>query len=80
MGNEVASTTFVEATLAQLYKQKDPLYGGYRGGPACYIHQFFTKGKKRYSIIAILFALSALLCWGGVSQVISFLVTSAFGV
>ena len=73
-----ASTAFVEATLAQLYKQKDPLYGGYRGGPAYYIHQFFTKGKKRYSIIAILFALSALLCWGGVSQVISFSVTSAF--
>ena len=73
-----ASTAFVEATLAQLYKQKDPLYGGYRGGPAYYIHHFFTKGKKRYSIIAILFALSALLCWGGVSQVISFSVTSAF--
>lgn len=73
-----ASTAFVEATLAQLYKQKDPLYGGYRGGPAYYIHQFFTKGKRRYSVIAILFALSALLCWGGVSQVISFSVTSAF--
>ena len=38
-----SSTAFVEATLAQLYKEKDPLYGGYRGGPAYYIHQFFQK-------------------------------------
>ena len=28
-----SSTAFIEATLAQLYKEKDPLYGGYRGGP-----------------------------------------------
>ena len=50
-----SSTAFVEATLAQIHKQQDPLYGGYRGGPAYYIHNFFTKGKaKRYSIIAVL--------------------------
>lgn len=74
-----SSTAFVEATLAQLYKQSDPLYGGYRGGPAYYIHNFFTKGKaKRYSIIAMLFALSGLLCWCGVSQVISNSVSEAF--
>ena len=35
-----SSTAFIEATLSQLYKQKDPLYGGYRGGPAYYIHQY----------------------------------------
>ncbi len=29
-----SSTAFIESTLAQLYKEKDPLYGGYRGGPA----------------------------------------------
>ena len=34
-----SSTAFIEATLAQLYKEKDPLYGGYRGGPAYYIHR-----------------------------------------
>lgn len=74
-----SSTAFAEATLAQLYKEKDPLYGGYRGGPAQYIHAFFTKGKtKRYSIIAILFAISGLICWGGISQVISNSVSSAF--
>ncbi len=73
-----ASTAFIEATLAQLYKEPDPLYGGYRGGPAYYIHAFFTKGKKkRYQIIAVLFALSALLCWCGVSQVISNSISSS---
>lgn len=74
-----SSTAYIEATLAQLHKQEDPLYGGYRGGPAYYIHDFFSKGKtKRYSIIAVLFALSGLLCWCGVSQVISNSVSSAF--
>ena len=72
-----SSTAFIEATLAQLHKQEDPLYGGFRGGPAYYIHNFFAKGK-RYSVIAILFALSGLLCWCGVSQIISNSVSSAF--
>ena len=29
-----ASTSFIESTLAQKYRQPDPLYGGWRGGPA----------------------------------------------
>ncbi len=74
-----SSTAYVEATLAQMYKEPDPLYGGYRGGPAHYIHAFFTKGKeKKHHWIAVLFALSGLLCWCGVSQVISNSVSSAF--
>jgi len=73
-----SSTAFVEATLAQLHKEKDPLYGGYRGGPAYYIHNFFAKKGNRYSVIAILFALSGLLCWCGVSQVISNSISSSF--
>ena len=74
-----SSTAFVEATLAQICKEKDPLYGGYRGGPAYYIHQLFTQKKpeKRRSVIAILFALSGLLCWCGISQVIGNSVSSA---
>lgn len=72
-----SSTAFIEATLAQLHKEDDPLYGGYRGGPAYYMHNFFAKGKKK-SVIAVLFALSGLLCWCGVSQVISNSVSSAF--
>lgn len=73
------STAFVEATLAQMYKQEDPLYGGFRGGPAYYIHNFFDKeNKKRHHPMAVLFALSGLLCWCGVSQVISNSVSSSF--
>lgn len=73
------STAFIEATLAQIHKQEDPLYGGFRGGPAYYIHNFFDKGKnKRHQPLAVLFALSGLLCWCGISQVISNSVSSAF--
>ena len=70
-----SSMAFVEATLAQKYKEKDPLYGGYRGGPAYYIHSFFAKGKKK-SIMAVLFALSGLICWFAISQVSSNSVTT----
>jgi len=76
-----AATAFVEATLAQLYKEEDPLYGGYRGGPAYYMHRFVEEKrgkKKRIVIVAALFALSGLICWAGISQVISNSVVSAF--
>lgn len=75
-----SSTAFAEATLAQLYKEQDPLYGGYRGGPAYYIHHFFVKKEsgRRYSLVAVLFALSGLICWCGISQVIGNSVSSAF--
>ena len=75
-----SSTAFIEATLAQIYKEKDPLYGGYRGGPAYYIHHFFVKkdSKRNRSVIASLFALSGLICWCGISQVIGNSVSSAF--
>ena len=33
-----SATSFIEATLANIYKEEDPLYGGFRGGPALYIH------------------------------------------
>ncbi len=75
-----SSTAFAEATLAQLHKEKDPLYGGYRGGPAYYIHHLFIKkgSRRKHSVIAVLFALSGLLCWCGVSQVVGNSVSSAF--
>ena len=75
-----SSTAFIEATLAQLYKEKDPLYGGYRGGPAYYIHALFIKkgSKKKKSILAVLFAVSGLICWCGISQVISNSISSSF--
>ncbi len=77
-----SSTAFIEATLAQLHKEKDPLYGGWRGGPAYYIHSFVKEKRRgklgRYSILAVLFAVSGLICWCGISQVIANSVSSAF--
>lgn len=76
-----SATAFIEAALAQLYKEKDPLYGGYRGGPAYYIHRFFERKegrKKRYVLPAVLFAISGLICWCGISQVISNSVSESF--
>ena len=32
-----SSSAFIESTLAQIYKEKDPLYGGFRGGPAYFM-------------------------------------------
>ena len=76
-----SSTAFIEATLSQIYKEKDPLYGGYRGGPAYYIHRYFEEKsgkKKRYVLLSVLFAISGLICWCGISQVVSNSVASAF--
>lgn len=76
-----ASTSFVESALAQKYKQPDPLYGGWRGGPAYYIHTLAERrrGKKlRRSVTACLFAVSGLTCWCGISQVVSNSVSEAF--
>lgn len=75
-----SSTAFIEATLAQIYKEEDPLYGGYRGGPAYYIHHLFKRKRDngRRSVIAVLFAISGLICWCGISQVIGNSVSSAF--
>ena len=76
-----ASTSFIESTLAQKYRQPDPLYGGWRGGPAYYLHVLAERrrGKKlKRSVVAALFAGSGLICWCGISQVISNSVSSAF--
>lgn len=76
-----SASAFVESVLAQKYKQKDPIYGGYRGGPAYYIHAFeerLRKKKLTRSVIAILFAISALICFAGVSQVVGNSVSESF--
>ena len=76
-----ASTSFIESTLAQKYRQPDPLYGGWGGGPAYYLHVLAERrrGKKlKRSVVAALFAVSGLICWCGISQVISNSVSSAF--
>ncbi|MGL5122886.1 MAG: alanine/glycine:cation symporter family protein [Fusobacteriaceae bacterium] len=102
-----AATAFIESTLAQIYKEKDPLYGGFRGGPAYFmdrirlvtwiknedeyvsdIHKeakyvsidkkkYYTRGT-RFRLLGILFALSGLLCWAGISQIIANSVSQSF--
>ncbi len=71
-----SATAFAEGTLAQRYKTEDKLYGGFKGGPAYYLDMLYRKNKKK-SVIAVLFALSGLICWGGISQVIGNSVTSS---
>lgn len=76
-----ASTAYIEGALAQLHKKEDPLYGGYHGGPAYYIHDFVEgkrKKKIKRSVLAVLFAFFGLICWCGISQVISNSVSSSF--
>ncbi len=75
-----AASSFVESVLAQKYKTADPIYGGYKGGPAYYIHALAEKVRKKKlkrSIIAVLFAVSGLICWCGISQVVGNSVTEA---
>lgn len=50
-----SSTAFIEGTLAQLYKEKDPLYGGYRGGPAYYIHKYLQEKEAARSEDTVVF-------------------------
>ena len=72
-----SSTAFVEATLAQLHKEEDPIYGGFRGGPTHYLQNFYGRNGKKH-ILAILFGVACLVCWCGISQVIGNSVSSAF--
>jgi AGCS family alanine or glycine:cation symporter len=53
-----ASTSYVECTLAQIYKEKDN-HGRYRGGPAYYIEK--AMGQKWY---AVTFAVTAMVATG----------------
>lgn len=53
-----ASTSYIECTLAQIYKEKDA-EGQYRGGPAYYIEK--AMGQRWY---ALLFAVATVLACG----------------
>lgn len=69
-----AATGFVEATLAILFREKDKK-GNFTGGAAYYIKNGLN---KKY--LGVIFVIFALICWGGVLQVISNSVTEAFKV
>ncbi|GAB10470.1 sodium/amino acid symporter [Gordonia araii NBRC 100433] len=60
-----ASTSFVECTLGQIYKTKDPLTGEYRGGPAFYLRQALahTRASTAFKVYGWVFALvTAIAC------------------
>ena len=102
-----SNTAFVESTLAQIYKEKDPLYGGWRGGPAYFMNRMevivesrkkdpferdleidsdiisknekkFYKKSSNFRICGILFAISGLITWVGITQIISNSVSESF--
>lgn len=58
-----SATSFVECTLAQIYKEKDKDTGEYRGGPAYYIEKAFkhTAAAPFMLVYAIVFAVSMIL-------------------
>ena len=52
-----AATSFIECTLGQIYKEKDPDTGEYRGGPAYYFEKAYAHKAKTFSLVyAIAFA------------------------
>jgi alanine or glycine:cation symporter, AGCS family len=72
-----AASSFVESTLAQIYKVKDK--GGYRGGPAYYMEQGL---KKRWMgvLFSVLITISFGLVFNSVqANTISIAFESAFG-
>ncbi|MFC4125298.1 alanine/glycine:cation symporter family protein [Nocardia rhizosphaerae] len=61
-----ASTSFVECTLGQIYKTRDPLTGEYRGGPAYYFSRAMahTKAAPAFKIYGFIFAAVTVLACG----------------
>ncbi|VEG53406.1 amino acid carrier protein [Mycolicibacterium aurum] len=61
-----ASTSFVECTLGQIYKTKDPLTGEYRGGPAYYLSRAFanTAAAPAMKVYGYVFAAVTILAMG----------------
>lgn len=53
-----ASTSYVESTLGQTYKEKDPKTGEYRGGPAFYLEKAYqlTRFGKFFKVYGFIFA------------------------
>ena len=58
-----SATSFVECTLAQVYKEKDQDTGEYRGGPAYYIEKAYkhTKAGPFMLVYGIVFAIAMIL-------------------
>ncbi|KUI12352.1 sodium:alanine symporter [Mycobacterium lehmannii] len=61
-----ASTSFVECTLGQIYKTRDPLTGEYRGGPAYYLSRALahTRAARVFKVYGLIFAAVTVLACG----------------
>jgi alanine or glycine:cation symporter, AGCS family len=61
-----ASTSFVECTLGQIYKDRDKLTGEYRGGPAYYLSRAFahTAAAPAMKVYGYVFAAVTILAMG----------------
>lgn len=56
-----ASTSFIESTLGQIYKEKDPDTGEYRGGPAYYFEKAYRHKAPGLSLaFGVLFAITTI--------------------
>ena len=74
-----AASGFVESTLAQIYKVRDPLTGGFRGGPAYYIKNCLGSPKAA-ALFAILISVTFGLCFNSVqSNTIAESLNAAYG-
>lgn len=58
-----ASSSFIECTLGQIYKERDKDTGEYRGGPAFYLEKAYrhTKAKGLFKVYASAFAFVTVL-------------------
>lgn len=61
-----SSTSFIESTLGQIYKERDKTTGEYRGGPAYYFEKVYrhTKYAGLFKVYASIFAFSTVLACG----------------
>ena len=61
-----AATSFVESTLAQIFKERDPRTGEYRGGPAFYFERAYshTAAAPVWKIFAWIFAVASVIALG----------------
>ena len=74
-----AASGFVESTLAQIYKVRDPLTGGFRGGPAYYIKNCLGNAKAA-ALFAILISVTFGMCFNSVqSNTITNALNTQFG-
>ena len=75
-----AATAFVEATLAIIFREKNKK-GDFVGGAAFYIEKALgPKWNMNLRWLGLIFVFFAMICWGGVFQVISNSVTESFKV